>query len=1032
MEFFQKHLHQIRKYTLAVVIALILVASAYHNILHALNNMIERSLIEIAKQGAKTVENDINWRFNNLNTISQIDAICNKENSMENKLKLLSSTNQRNESYELAIASVDGKLYSVLGKQYEVSKEEFFIKGLEGKPTVTLPQRIFSRGYTTMAFAVPIFNSNTNEINGVLCALYPTEALTRLVEDISFSNNGYGYILNEQGVTIAHKDRSLVKNKVNSILEAKNDSSLNQLATLEKRMISGETGSGFYMYKGGEKYMGFTKIEGVPWSFAATAPKSDVFNNANPIITFTIFFSIFFGLVVICINVYFTALNKKVKREEQSLKNAVETANIIIISFLEDGVIMDFNRIAEEKFGYTANQVIKILRIYDFLGLKDQKKLEKILEDSRNGVKENNFELSIHTKKGESEHAIFNLNILDQNETTQVYELMGIDISDRVKSEMELIDKHEELSAVYEELAASEEELRNQLDELISQKKMLQEKDERHNLVVEASNIGIWDWDATTKKSYYSDKWYDIHEVSKQEYKGKERDWINFILPADRKNSRFPFEEILENRASRYEGEYCIRTSEGKIKWIYAVGKGLYDKDNKLVRIAGAHSDITKMKESERKIKKLAYFDSLTGLPNRSQISEKLNTITAETKENIALIFIDLDSFKLINDSYGHTIGDKVLIEISKRLTPICADKMLLSRLGSDEFAILIWNYESEDTLAEFVENLIRHLEYTFVVNDYNISLSANIGIALYTQDAIGFDELLKNADTAAYKASEKKCNYLYYDNGMNDAIIERLNLRNSLKTAIDNNEFLLYYQPQFLSIDKKIMGFEALVRWKSETLGMVSPSKFIPAAEEFKLIIPLGEWVLEEAIKFIKRLNQQRKTDLIMSVNISVVQLIQSNFAETVLRLIETYEISPESLELEITESTMMESVDSALDNIMLLRSRGVRFALDDFGTGYSSLNYLTKIPINTLKIDKSFIDNIGQIKEKSLIIHSIIEIGHKLGLSIVAEGVETEAQLDYLVTRNCERIQGFIFSKPLPEEEILRLLDEEDSIGL
>ncbi|MCX7772543.1 MAG: EAL domain-containing protein [Clostridia bacterium] len=1023
MNFVARYIKQIRKYGIVIAISLILGVFAYSFTLRTLNGMIERSLIEIAKQGAKTVEKDIDWQLENLYTISRLQGIQYSYVPINDKLSLLRTIYQRNNA-EFAIVKANGDFISTKGTQYNVSNEEFFKTAMAGQSTVTIPQQGYPTGDAVVIFAVPIVSGRN--ITGVLCSVYPTEILSLAVEDITFGKNGYGYIIDDHGTTIAHKDRSLVKNRVSTILEAEKDPSQAQLAALEKDMIKGHTGAGQYTYKGQLKYMGYTKINNVPWSFAATAPKSEVYNSAMPVLIVMIFIVGVFGLVLVCINVFFNSLNKKIKKEEQSFKNAVDTANIIVISFLEDGSILEFNRNAEERFGYPRDKVVKLIRIYDLLNDKDQKKLAAIIENSRKGIKETNFELCVRTQKGKYEHVIFNLNTLDQEDEIPSFELMGIDITDRVKSELELIEKHEELSAVYEELAASQEELKSQLDELIHQKILLQEKDERHNLVVEACNIGIWDWDVPRNQRTYSDKWYEIFGVSKEELKGRDKNWMDYVLPEDLPMAYSAYTDHIEGKTPYFECEYRIKPGDGQIKWVYAVGKGLWDQDGKLIKMAGAHSDITTRKEIEERVNKLAYYDTLTGLSNRSQLIENFTAITAKAQENIALVFIDLDNFKLINDSYGHAIGDKLLIEVSRRLGELETDKMHISRLGGDEFAIMVWDYEGEEALTQFIENLILHVEGLTKISGHNINLSTTIGISVYPKDAHDFDELLKNADTAMYKATEKRCKYVYYHKEMNDAILERLNLRNYLKSALDHEEFLVYYQPQFRARDKKIVGFEALMRWKSPTMGMVSPAKFIPVAEESRLIIPLGDWILDKALAFLRKIHETGDHTVVMSINISVIQLIQRNFSDTVIKCLEQYDIPPETLELEITESVMMESVESVLQNIVVLRNKGVRIALDDFGTGYSSLNYLTKLPINTLKIDKSFIDNIGHVKEKSLIIGSIVEIGRKLGLSIVAEGVETQEQYEYLLRRRCERIQGYLFSKPIPEELVLDLITE------
>lgn len=729
-------------------------------------------------------------------------------------------------------------------------------------------------------------------------------------------------------------------------------------------------------------------------------------------------------LVSITVILYLLHHNKKLKRKASLSKSAIKAASIMVISFLEDGTILEFNKNAEEQLGYKSENVVKIHRIFDLLPTKEQLKLRRILDEFNESSTDKHFELCMRTQKGDSLYLIFNLTLLG-NSNLKAYELLGIDITDRVNSESELFQKHEELTAVYEELAASEEELKDQLDELIKQKIMLQEKDERHNLVVEASNIGIWEKDSESGTSFYSDKWYEILGLKKDNVVGREEEvYESLIFPEDLPELRDSFNKHINDKTAYFECEHRIKTPSGQIKWIHSVGKALWDDDGSIIKMAGANTDITAKKEFEEKVNKLAYFDTLTGLPNSSSLAERFETMRESGAKEIALIYIDMDNFKLINDSYGHVIGDMIMVEVSRRLKKFCSRKIHISRLGGDEYALLVPD-TTEEELIIFVENLINYLEAIIQVEGYNLSLGTNIGIALYPKDGDKVDVLLRNADTAMYRATEKKCKYLFFKAGMNDAITEKLNIRNHMKLALMKNEFMLYYQPQYRSSDKKIMGFEALCRWENDNLGMIPPSKFIPIAEESKLIIPLGDWILEEAIKFLKELHNKGYEYLIMSVNISVIQLLQDNFSDKVLKFVESYNVPPSCLELEITESGMMESVDLVLENIIALKSRGVRIALDDFGTGYSSLNYLTELPLDTLKIDKSFVDNIGQKKEKSLLTGSIVEIGRRLGLSIVAEGVETEDQFKYLAKKRCERIQGYYFSKPIPETDVLKLMD-------
>jgi diguanylate cyclase (GGDEF)-like protein/PAS domain S-box-containing protein len=1012
-----------KKYIIPIIISIIFggLAIIYTNIY--LNDMVEQSLVEIAKMGAKTIEQKVEWNFDRLELLSESEIIFSDKYSIKEKINYLSQSDKSNACIDLAYITADGMLYGVSGREFDVSREKFFLEAISGKQTVETVDLPYYKDYPAIVFTSPVIYDGS--IKSFVSLIYSTEVLCELVEDITFGNEGYGYIIDSKGFTLAHNDRSLVINKVNSINDAINDTSLKKLADLELRMLRGETGSGSYFYKGQNKIMGFSKVNNVSWSFAATSPTTDAFSAASPIIMVVTLAVCAFSLCLILINFYFVALNKKSKREEKTLKNAVETANIIIISFLDDGVILDFNINAAEKLGYDPKKIIKTFRIYDLLSPKEQIKLKTALEEHRKGLENKNFELSMITANGGIEYVLFNINILDKESVTPVYELMGICITERVISEIQLIEKHEELSAVYEELAASEEELKDQLEELIKQKMMLQEKDDRHNLVVDASNIGIWDWDVKSDTYFYSQKWYDILEIDKEKITGKESIYrLNAILEEDREIAEKAFSDCINRITPYYECEFRILTPSGKIKWIYEVGKGLFDSRGRLIKMAGAHSDITAKKESEERIHRLAYYDILTGLPNRSRFTEKFYEIAKVPERKIAVIIIDIDNFKLINDSYGHDVGDKLLVEVTERLDSMNTETSYIARMAGDDFALMVWDYDNENELKEIVETLINRIEGMAFIENYNIVIEVNIGVALYPQDANSFDILYKNADTAKFKADEKRLKYAFYNQEMNDAILGRLNLQNSLRAALDKNEFVLYYQPQYRASDKKIMGFEALVRWNSESMGIVAPSEFIPIAEETHLIIPLGEWILEEAVKFIKKLHQRGYTDLIMSVNISGIQFIQKEFAEFVINLIKKYDLPPQNLELEITESVMMRSMDNVINNIRKVRKEGIKIALDDFGTGYSSLNYLTKIPINTLKIDKTFIDDIGLKKERSLLIESIVEIGHGLGLSIVAEGVETEAQYTYLLERKCERIQGYFFSKPLSEDKAMDLI--------
>lgn len=1029
---FGREIKHPRRYIIATLLIIVLGAFVIIFTNSYLNSMTEESLVEISKQGAKTVENKIAWTFDKLEVISRLKTMRNT-NNIDDKLLLLKDIDLWDDTYDYGYIDSSGHFFRASGEPYSVENEQFFIRAMAGEKYMETIESTQFRDYPAIAFSAPIYSFNDTGINGVVCIIYSSEQFCRLVEDTSFGDKGTGCVIDSSGLIIAHTDRSMVKKKENWALEVINNSKLDELADLGIKMVRGETGAGKYNYDGTRKIMGFSPINNTKWSFVAISPSNDSFNNVTPMIILVSFIVTMFILGFIRVNYYFASLKQKMQREETSLKTAVETGKLIIISFLNDGTILEFNKNAEEKLDYLQEDVVKTFRIFDFLNFYEQDKLRKIMDACLKSehIEVENSEISLSSSTGETEHLLYNLNVLDRLSSTPVFELIGFCITDRVNYEVQLIEKHEELSAVYEQLAASEQALKNQLDELIEQRQQLLEKDQRYNLVVEASNIGIWEWDVASDTYFYSDKWYELFEFDEADIEGSLQRKSGFqeeiIFDEDLDFFVEAYLNHLQNRTEFYECEYRVKTPKGNVKWIHTVGKALFDDLGNPLIMAGSNTDITSKKESEERIHRLAYYDSLTGLANRTSFNVCFDELVELGTKNIAIAIIDIYNFKLINDSYGHDVGDLLLIEVAKRLKRRQTDKMHMCRIGGDDFAIMLWDYTDEEQLTNIVDEIIDYLDVTIRIDTYEVNLSVNAGLAMYPTDAKNFDDLLKNADTAKYRAYDQRTKYVFFDTKMNDVLVEKLNLMNSLKVALDNNEFILYYQPQYRSSDRKIMGFEALIRWNSPVLGMVSPGRFIPAAEESGAIIPLGDWILEEAIKYIKRIHELGYDDLIVSINISVIQFTQEKFAQKVIELLDKYGLAPKMIELEITESIMMDNVETVINNLEIIESAGIPIALDDFGTGYSSLNYLTKIPIKTLKIDKSFIDTIGSDTEKDTLLDNIIDIGHDLGLSIVAEGVETEDQFLYLEKMECERIQGYYFSKPVTEERIHEILEAE-----
>lgn len=439
-----------------------------------------------------------------------------------------------------------------------------------------------------------------------------------------------------------------------------------------------------------------------------------------------------------------------------------------------------------------------------------------------------------------------------------------------------------------------------------------------------------------------------------------------------------------------------------------------------------------KYQEYQEQLHYLAYHDPLTKLPNRLSFDQDNWELgRKKTDSLIAVCYVDIDNFKLINDTWGHNFGDQLIGSLSTRISfyTSCCD--LIYRLGGDEFIIVLKSAKGLGEIKTQAKKILASLEEPFHIFNNIIHISISMGIALYPEHGKDSDELLRCADIAMYKAKEAGGNcFVVYTSGMQEDIQKRMLIEKYLYTALEENEFELYYQPQLDISSNIVTGIEALLRWRNKELGVVSPLQFIGVAEETQLIIPIGKWVLKQSCAFIKKLQEKGHSDITMSVNVSILQLVQTDFIDCVFQTLEEYELKPQCLELEITESILMESYDMIKDKLSILYDKGVKIALDDFGTGYSSLNYLLQLPISTLKIDKTFVDGITlELKNKQLT-GQIVMIGRSMGLNVVAEGVETKEQFNYLKQNKCDKIQGFLYSKPLPEKELEDLLLREGFI--
>lgn len=600
-----------------------------------------------------------------------------------------------------------------------------------------------------------------------------------------------------------------------------------------------------------------------------------------------------------------------------------------------------------------------------------------------------------------------------------------INVNKRIKAEKILLESNEEINALYEELIASEESLQLNYQVLNSKQDELMQSEEKYRLVAEASSDIIWEEDVKNNRRKFSHKLLEILGYSNDELNTFE-DWYKIVHPMDRIYVYKTHRRLVNGETCNDDIKYRVKCKSGEYKWIISNSKSQNDASGNIIKIYGSYKDITELKETQLEIKNLAFYDSITKLPNRVSLYNTLFEHINSSKK-FTVFFMDLDNFKIVNDSYGHDVGDKLLKLVTERLNIEKKEEFTAFRLGGDEFIILYNGAIDKEAIENIANELLFEISQPYHIDEKFFYISASIGIASYPESGHDLNELLKNADTAMYKSKESGRNkFTFFDDIMAEENIKKINMHNSLFNAIKNEEFIVYYQPITDVKSGNIVGMEALIRWLSPKEGLIPPDKFIKAAEESGQIIEIGNFVMRNACSFIKELINKGHENIHVSVNVSAVQLMQNNFKDTLFNIIDEAEIFPECLVLEITETVFMESFEKMTKLFSEIRERGVKIALDDFGCGYSSLTYLKHLPMDLIKIDKSFIDDILSKDENNCIVGNIISIMKQFKFKVIAEGVETKKQLDYISNYECDYFQGYLVSKPIEKEEILKLLSE------
>ena len=556
---------------------------------------------------------------------------------------------------------------------------------------------------------------------------------------------------------------------------------------------------------------------------------------------------------------------------------------------------------------------------------------------------------------------------------------------------------------------------------------ILSNSEQRYQLICEASADGLWDYDLINKDRFYTEKWYNNYGITKEEF-GNPRNWINLIHPEDVDMFLKYRNAIKKGKGSKYSVEYRILARNGGVRWFIEKCMVKRDETGSIQRIAGSHTDITDIKQQNKTIEKLAYYDTLTELPNRTYLIKKLGSILydADLSHNSGvLMHFDIDDFNLINNFFGHELGDKVIKYIGIKIWELFKEdnNVFVSRSGGDEYTILIEKVSSEKEINKYINKIMKLFKEKFEIEGNELYIAVSMGATYFPQHGTSTEVLLKNVDIALHKAKDagKNC-YKIFEKNMNDAVNNKVTMQGKIREGLANEEFCLYYQPQIDTTTGKLSGFEALVRWKSTKYGMIYPDEFIKIAEESGFIVAIGKLILKAACQFCKKINANSQSKLKVAVNVSAVELMQSEFVDNLKEIVEASGVKPELMEFEITESVLMESFTVNKEKLMSIKEYGSSIALDDFGTGYSSLNYIKQLPIDILKIDKSFIDDMSDTSFVDL----IIILAHRIGIEVVAEGVETKAQEELLTRQKCDKIQGYFFSKPIPEEEALMFMEK------
>ncbi len=552
---------------------------------------------------------------------------------------------------------------------------------------------------------------------------------------------------------------------------------------------------------------------------------------------------------------------------------------------------------------------------------------------------------------------------------------------------------------------------------------------------IQAVNDVIWEWNLDAKMIIFSKEINEMIDFDTDDLCNLKEFIERAAIEEDKDKALDELNDFLNNKTNIYNSVFRMEQNDGEIKWLQIKGRLSREKlfGNKV--FIGVMTDVTQFISLQDRIKYMAYFDGLTELPNRVLFFQILNNLLIRSireKKRGAVIFIDIDNFKTINDNFGHQHGDMILKMFAQLLKIIVDKSGQIARLSGDEFVIILYDYKDSKKIEMICDDIKNYLKNYFEIKDKQIYITVSIGIALFPEHSCDANELLKYADFAMYYSKlNGKGRYSFFNKEISDTFFRMRQIELELEMSIQNEELYICYQPQVDVCKNKIIGIEALIRWNNKNLGNISPAEFIPIAEKTGFIIKLGKWVIEEVLSTTSLWKKKGYEFKNISINVSPIQIKEKNFKETLFNTCKKYDIPSNLLEIEITEGTLMEVYKEEYKLLEDIISNGINIAIDDFGTGYSSLNYITALPFQTIKIDKSFVDNIIDNEKNIAVIKSIIKLSESLRYNIIIEGVETREQADLLEGLGCKIIQGYYFSKPIPKSDLEILLMNQGVLG-